>query len=80
MTEACQQTTDMEILSAAFAALESVDRRQYALLTRLADSAPAALLAAMNELDREIMPLLAQRAQDVHGPTPGHGKRNSYND
>jgi len=65
----CQQTETIEILTAAFAALESVDRRQYALLTRLADSAPAALLAAMTIDDRLIMPLLVQRAQDVQRRT-----------
>jgi hypothetical protein len=62
METTCQQTP-FEILSAAFAALESVTRRQYALLVRLADSAPDVLLAAMTIDDRTIMPLLAQRAQ-----------------
>jgi len=59
----CQQTETIETLSAAaFAALESVTKRQYALLTRLADAAPDVLLAAMTIDDRAVMVELTRRA------------------
>jgi len=59
------QKTEAERFDAAFAALESVLRRQSELLARLADSAPDALLAAMTIDDCVAMPLLMLRAQEA---------------
>ena len=59
---------DQQILpdvTATFAALESVTRRQYAILWRLAESAPDAMLAAMDDADRAAMPELAGQAWNV---------------
>ena len=68
MKTTCQHT-ELEIIrdefKAAFNALDSVNRRQYAILWRLAESAPDVLLAAMDDHDRKVMVMLAQRAQDV---------------
>jgi len=63
METTCQQT-ELEMLIQRQDALESVLRRQSALLERLACLAPGALLAAMTDADRVAMPLLVQRAQD----------------
>ena len=61
METTCQQT-ELEILSDAFAALEAVTRRQYAILELLARIVPAVLLAAMSDTDKLAMPLLVERA------------------
>jgi len=76
MIETCQKQTEFDILSAAaFAALESVTKRQYALLTRLADAAPAVLLAAMNEIDRAVMVELVRRATQADVQSQAKAKK-----
>ena len=59
------ETLTLNRLAAAFDALDAITRRQYHLLNRLADSVPEAVLAVMDETDREFMPVLAQRAESV---------------